>query len=459
MPRKELMSWEPAPAYRWRKMKLGVVHRVTCEQLGLPHDKWTRDDSRDLANQWWEHRINPPVPPSETILVDRIKEAFPDLASIQAAIGKGQLALKMTSLFFPKDPPPSPPNQGPMPSDRFYAEISDSDVKRAMGPNAEGLPSETVALFLPAASRPEGKTLGDLIDDFLKLKQTKGAKTYLEIRSFLNELKDHRTKVLFGNFDPKTITEEHVRGYYGWLLSLKVAENSKKKRQVRFKEFIRWLWREAVIANLPRNLDAKEYQIEVSPQKIRSFPLAEISAFLKDLKNDRFTLYALLALNCSMTATDMATLTHEQVDWKKGYLIRKRTKLKKRANAPEVRYKLWPETFDLLAKWRSSHEDLVLTNTKGEPLEVKEIGVDGHLSINNAITRQWYWRKFKFQLKDFRTIGATLVRSHPTLSHLDTYWLANTPSGVTEKHYANESDDKFFELLAWMREKVFQPPK
>src|SRR5947199_234782 len=54
MARKKLMTWESKPAYRWKKMKAGVMYRVSCADLGLPETQWDEEASRELANEWWE---------------------------------------------------------------------------------------------------------------------------------------------------------------------------------------------------------------------------------------------------------------------------------------------------------------------------------------------------------------------------------------------------------------------
>ncbi len=51
------MSWEGKPYYRWVKMFKGVRYRVTCETLGLRRDRWTKEDSWQPANQWWQVRL------------------------------------------------------------------------------------------------------------------------------------------------------------------------------------------------------------------------------------------------------------------------------------------------------------------------------------------------------------------------------------------------------------------
>jgi hypothetical protein len=55
MPRKYEMSWDGPPNYRWVKMFKGQRYRVTCEELGAM--VWTKDATRQLANEWWRGEL------------------------------------------------------------------------------------------------------------------------------------------------------------------------------------------------------------------------------------------------------------------------------------------------------------------------------------------------------------------------------------------------------------------
>src|SRR5262249_32904725 len=49
-------TFDGPPHYRWTKMYNGIRYRVTCEQLGLPRELWTKEGSRQAANSWWEQK-------------------------------------------------------------------------------------------------------------------------------------------------------------------------------------------------------------------------------------------------------------------------------------------------------------------------------------------------------------------------------------------------------------------
>src|SRR5262245_11409394 len=65
--------------------------------------------------------------------------------------------------------------------------------------------------------------------------------------------------------------------------------------------------------------------------------------------------------NCGMTQGDVSDLLDTEVDWAAGRIIRKRSKTADRENVPVVNYKLWPQTFKLLKKYRSGTERVLLT--------------------------------------------------------------------------------------------------
>jgi hypothetical protein len=53
MARRYLMSWQGSRLKRWDKMYNRVRYYVTCAQLNLPKQLWTKEGSREAANRWW----------------------------------------------------------------------------------------------------------------------------------------------------------------------------------------------------------------------------------------------------------------------------------------------------------------------------------------------------------------------------------------------------------------------
>ena len=104
-----------------------------------------------------------------------------------------------------------------------------------------------------------------------------------------------------------------------------------------------------VIKSLPRVLDSQSKALAI--QELRNKPVVfsneELATLFRAAK-PRMKLYMLLMLNCGMTQKDVSDLNVLEVDWEEGRIIRKRSKTRGNGNVPEVDYRLWPETWDLL---------------------------------------------------------------------------------------------------------------
>lgn len=130
------------------------------------------------------------------------------------------------------------------------------------------------------------------------------------------------------------------------------------------KQFISRLAEMKLIA-LPGNIRSRRFRFNHSaPAKIETFRLEEVRTLLAgcDGFSEKTKLYLLLMLNCGMYQNDIAELRSEELDWKKGTVTRARSKTRER-HGPVVTYKLWPETFALLKKYRAKGE-LALTTER-----------------------------------------------------------------------------------------------
>ena len=85
-------------------------------------------------------------------------------------------------------------------------------------------------------------------------------------------------------------------------------------------------------------------------------------------------LLIVLALNCSFTQKDIATLEHSHIDWERGLIIRPRSK-----TGVPMKSKLWKITLDLLKKFATNPKksDLVLIGENGQSLVSEKIKPDG----------------------------------------------------------------------------------
>lgn len=142
----------------------------------------------------------------------------------------------------------------------------------------------------------------------------------------------------------------------------------------------------------------------------------------------------------------------------RGTIKRARSKTRERGG-PVVTYKLWPETFALLQKHREAG-DLVLTTDEGKPL-VREWLEEGRYRKYDAIRSAWFrlaekmgLKKSRLGMKHLRKTSASLLGEHPQYKFYTTYFLADSPRHMSDKHYVRPSDNEFFDALAWLREQI-----
>ena len=225
--------------------------------------------------------------------------------------------------------------------------------------------------------------------------------------------------------------------------------------------FIRSRWEKGFIEHLPRNLNSKELVFTVPDKDPVVFDLAEIKAMLKHATG-RVRLYVLLMLNCGMYPKDIATLQQSEVDWKKGRIIRKRTKTRDRSEkVPKVDYPLWKETFTLLQEHRSDHPGIVLLNEDGNPLWSEE-DAGGKWKRNNAVKCMFFRllnntmklpKEKRKPLKSLRKTGATMLENS-AYGRFTEHYLGEAPSTTASRHYAHKNGAEFDKAIKWLGEKL-----
>ena len=169
-------------------------------------------------------------------------------------------------------------------------------------------------------------------------------------------------------------------------------------------------------------------------------------------------LFILLALNCGMYQRDIGDLRQSEVDWRRGRIIRQRTKTRgKSEKIPIVDYKLWKTTFELLKQFRSTDRTFALLNEDGLPLwhEKKD---NGKYKKSDAI-KNLYFRLQQNKLpkgtkkkpfKTFRKTAATKLEEHGQYGRYSEYFLGEAPSSITQKHYTTPSTKQFDAALDWL---------
>jgi integrase len=247
-----------------------------------------------------------------------------------------------------------------------------------------------------------------------------------------------------------------VMDYHSHLMKLvgdKTYARSTAKDYFRnFKQFIRHCWVLGAI-ELPRNIGDRNLAIKTKPRKIITFTKAEVQIVLGTAVA-RTKLFVLLMLNCGMEQKDISDLLHNEVDWKKGRIRRKRSKSEDASDdVPEVDYKLWPSTLKLLRKFKSTDPDRVLTNNDGMPL-IRDQIIDEDGKRWDAVRSAWRRVQDKTgiekNLLSFRKTSSSLLGEHPEFYRYAQFFLGQSPKTIADKHYIKPSDEQFDLAIAWL---------
>ncbi len=402
-----------------------------------------------------------------TVLIERMKSQLAELAKDdtpqnralwlshrQLLITYEQWIARGTPVIGPNDDPENPPDFVPW---QLYEEDPDPAVYDPPPWAVPGPPKST-----------DPNTVAACVKRFLGRKAAQAQR---------GERSSGRVEVLrvgLESFSKQVGGDEHISavtspalsqfrdGLEALIAAEKLRPHSARDRLQAVKQFVRFLWEEELIA-LPRILKSREFAIALPEQRIETFTDVEVERLL-GASSPSTKLYLLLMLNCGMTQIDIAELTHEEVDWKKGRVIRKRSKTRKNGNGknvPSVSYPLWPETFRLLKAQRSKHPTLALTNANGEPLKVEKIANGKALKKDNV--RSAYCRvvaklanaktdriEIGKPLKLLRKSAATKLGKHPDYSRFAQHFLGHAPTTVADRHYVSPNEEQFEAAVAWL---------
>ncbi len=253
----------------------------------------------------------------------------------------------------------------------------------------------------------------------------------------------------------ESITEAKWLAFHGWL-SARLSEGSWGLEHCDrifsvAKRFVRFLW-EMRLIELPRNLNNRSLSFSQHSKEIDTFSVDEVQEVYAVIKGQS-RLHMLLMLNCGFIGQDINDLKQNQVDWTEGIITRKRSKTKDHESVPEVRYRLWRRTFDLLKKYRSGDPEIVLFTQKGNRW-ITESTQSGKYSRSDCVGRTLdYWlgrAGSKRSPKQLRATAATTLGTHPTYKFYSPYFLGHAPRTVAERNYVKPNDAEFFEALAWL---------
>ena len=241
----------------------------------------------------------------------------------------------------------------------------------------------------------------------------------------------------------------------------KWSRTTARHYMVTVKSFMRWLWQIDAITSLPRVLDGKVsdlLNISTPQPNVVVFTKAEIGSLLKEA-SDRTKLYVLLMLNCGMTQKDVSDLRIDEVDWKEGRIIRKRSKTSEHENVPTVSYLLWPETFRLLQQERNPGSGgQVLRNSNGSELWTETLGPDGKYkkndNVKNAFDRLRKTAGVNKPLKSLKKTSATLLRGDQRFQGLEGLFLGHAPQSMSDRHYTQVPGKLLDQAIQWLEQEL-----
>jgi integrase len=416
------MNWVPKTR-RWKKMYLGTLYSVSCRQLGTPA---TKEGSWRAANGWWETQ-------QREIDAGPVDEQAARTARIRAVIeGFGQL------------------------DDESRREVIDGVW--GVG-EFDALKADAKSRAAKSRAAAPDRSVGVQVDAWLS--QLRAAVQSGRMSEGRYDAYSRKIRPFAGHVDSvDAIDEAALDSFYAALSESmragRYSASTAHETLMTAKQFVRWLAERKLIA-LPGNIDSRRFRFGHSAaKKIETFSPEEVQAMLAACGKGKVKLYLLLCLNCGMYQNDISELTQTEVDWKGGLVTRSRSKTRER-DTPVTTYRLWPETFALLKQFRARKGDLVLTTTDGKPL-VKEWLEGGAYRKYDSVRAAWLalakkmgLTKNRLGLKHLRKTSATLLGEHPQYKFFSTYFLADSPKGMSEKHYTRPSDPEFFEALDWLR--------
>jgi integrase len=495
MPRKYTLTWQAGSGSRtgrWRKKYRGVTYyfcggrgKTDREAYQAAVDEWNSLKKKldEAADNPYEEEYETAISEWEAIMRWSVQHNDDE----RAKLARQKLKELRTRLVARRPQPLTP-------DDRFQARfiscfessaIPDLGGLLGLPESPENLDKATVvdpASLSPMPGSPEWtmreiwkdrienqqlqrtlgcNSIGDHASIFLEGKQAqveageisagRYANLVLQLKAFQEHVQDH-----VGETNPvSAITAEILMKYRTELLrrvgSQELSKSYAKDRLDVAKQFIRWLWATEVLDKLPRNLAS--LTIGVPPNKVISYSLEEVNKLLGKA-NDRMKLYMLLALNAAMTQVDISELQKSEVDWRRGRITRKRSKTKTHANPPTVSYKLWPQTFRLLQKFKTETGDRVLVSRRGTPLKVAKLHGDGRFLKIDSIGRSFnrFCKSIDLKGANFKRLRKTSpsLMMGSKYSGLRTLFLGNVPREIADINYTDPPEDTLDEAIAWL---------
>jgi integrase len=437
----------------WMKKYKGEMYAVSCKQLGAPP---TKDQSWMQANAWWEAKK------AEIDAAERAEKETPE-AKAEAKITAALATLSSEELTALMVKARSAESVCMMQAVAGAEGGMDFLVNKEL---ESGLVSAAVNAVSPNA--PVGRSMAEQVQSWLTILQASVRQGLMHTGRW--ESYERHVKMFsswIGETKPiDVITATKLEEWYAHLTVL-IAEGrySPATCQTVFmttRQFVSRL-AELGIIPLPGNIRSKRFRFNLGAGEIKRLTVEQTKAVIKAAGeySERTTLYILLMLNCGMYQNDLAELSEDEVDWGKGTITRPRSK---RQDGAKTTWKLWPETFALLKKFRATKgvpnmrgQNRMILTEDGKALCNSTL-VDGKLKrydvVVSAMGRLIEAKKLpKFAIKQLRKTSASELGKHPTYGQYVQHFLCHSPKGVADRHYVKPDDEQFFAALDWLRER------
>ncbi len=496
MPTKPHMSWIPEQR-RWTKRYRGKRYYISARALGCLE---TKENSLLAANRWWEsQRATIDLAIQAQQLPPRQPQPQEDV--IAALLGRQQFATTQDIAEAVRNALQSPPAAlGPMADHiRQFATSQSTDsqvwerfieLMRMLLPavlgrsvfNNEPLP-DTMKENLPPArvaqlerggkeirgeqAAEPSRTVKTLRDQWLATLKKQVAVSAITASRYdrIMATISHFVAFVGETADVSIINADTLEGFYNHCLEMIAKRRQDEDQKAGWsgshsvqvfavaKQFISWLAERETIP-LPSNFRRK-WRFGSTTKKIKTWDVKEIKKVVRAAKG-KLKLCLLLMLNCAYQQKDVSDLRDDEVDWSKGRIRRKRSKTQNHEDVLEVDYKLWPETFALLQKYRSGKERVLLTQS-GKPYTQRRLVGDKVRAVDSF---GWMLRKLckrcrvNKKLKGLRKTVATLLESHTTYGRCTSLFLGHSPKSMKDKQYAAPPQKLFDQAVTWLGQKL-----
>jgi integrase len=427
----------------------GKKYAVSCRQLNAPESK---EGSYMQANSWWANkkaeidRLNAPPAPGTPQAIAALLQAWAG-RSLDTPEDAAAALLDLMRHF--QDTP-----------------VPTVVAQAVLGPERVTALEEGVHNLLEGPGVPPDRSVTAQVGRWVATQQAQVAAGHLT-----PDQADNRRICLYhfrdwcGPAAAEAIDGQKLRNYYLHCLQ-KVQERHEDPAHKAgwsstyagkvfgtARAFVRFLW-ESGLVELPKNINRK-WRFGNGAKAVKTWTRAEVQRVIKEAPG-KLKLALLLMANCGFTQVDVSDLGDEEVDWQSGRITRKRGKTGEWENVPVVCYKLWPLTFELLKKYRSGTERVLLT-ASGRAYVRKELVSGKLVKADNIASNYTHLKrrlKFRKPLKLLRKTVATLLESHPTYGRFTAFFLGHAPQSVKDRHYAQPSQELFDEAMTWLGQQL-----